>query len=112
MFFFSDIGHLDLVLNRLKLSNVNRCKWKEFGLSAGLHYNTLNEIEYDKETAKTRFCECVASWLRREDGVENKGIPTLLRSADIVEETGDRAAADDIRNKIKAKKDEEEQEGK
>ena len=101
---------MDLVLTRLKL--FNRCNWNEFGLSAGLHHNTLNEIKDDHKKAKDCFRECVASWLRREDNVDNKGIPTLLRSADIVEETGDRAAADDIRNKIKAKKDEEKLEGK
>ena len=51
------------------------------------------------------------SWLKRQDNVDDKGKPTLLRLADIVEKTGDRAAADNIRKTIK-KKDEEERKSK
>ena len=104
------IRHLNLVLNVLK--SFGRQNWQAFGLEAGLDYNTLKAIGADNpRDVDACFRECVASWLRRQDNVDVKGMPTLLRLADIVEETGDKAAADEIRKTIK-KKDEEERKGK
>ena len=90
--FFSDIRYLDLVLNELKL--FGKRNWQKFGLKAGLYLNTLQEIEANNPgSVEACFTKCVASWLRREDDVDVKGKPTLLRLADIVEEAEDRAAA-------------------
>ena len=107
--FFSDIRHLNLVLNELKL--FGKWNWKDFGLKAGLYLNTLNVIEANNRDVNACFRECVASWLKRQDNVDVKGKPTLLRLADIVEEAEDRATADGIRETIK-KKDEEERKSK
>ena len=107
--FFSDTRHLDIVLKESKL--FGKDNWQKFGLKAGLYHNTLKEIKADHGNVDACFRECAASWLMREDNVDNKGKPTLLRLADILEETGDRAAADEIRETIK-KKDEEEKKSK
>ena len=102
---FSDIRHLDIVLNELKIFGND--KWQKFGLEAGLDYSTLKAIKADNPgDVDACCCECVASWLKRQDNVDDKGKPTLLRLANIVEEIGDRAAADGIRNKIKEKEEE------
>ena len=109
--FFSDIRHLNLVLNELKL--FGKCNWQEFGLEAGLDYsNTLETIKADNPgSVDACFRECVVSWLRRKDNVDVKGKPTLKKLAEIVEKTRDRAAADEIRKTIK-EKDEEERKSK
>ena len=108
--FFSDTRHLKLVLNELKL--FGKRNWQDFGLEAGLYHNKLQEIETNNpRDVDACFRECVVSWLKRQDDVDVKGMPTLLRLADIVEETGDKAAADEIRKTIK-KKDEEERKSK
>ena len=108
--FFSDIRLLDLVLNKLKL--FGKHNWQAFGLKAGLGYSNLQAIKADNlGSVDACFRECVASWLKRQDNVDVKGKPTLLRLADIVEETGDRATADGIRKQIK-EKDEAIQKGK
>ena len=108
--FISDIRHLALVLNELQL--FGKCNWQKFGLEAGLYHNKLQEIETNNsKDVDACFLECVASWLKRQDNVDDKGKPTLLRLADIVEKTGDRAAADKIRRTIE-KKDEEERKSK
>ena len=108
--FFSDIRHLDLVLNELKL--FGKHNWQRFGLKAGLYHNNLKAIEANNPgNVEACFCECVASWLWRQDNVDVKGKPTLLRLANIVEEAEDRATADGIRETIK-KKDEEKRKSK
>ena len=108
--FFSDIRHLALVLNELQL--FGKSNWQKFGLEAGLYHNNLQAIETNNsKDVDACFRECIVSWLKRQDNVDDKGKPTLLRLADIVEKTGDRAAADNIRKTIK-KKDEEERKSK
>ena len=107
---FSDIKRVDFVLNELE--SFGKHNWQNFGIKAGLGYNTLEAIKADNPgSVDTCFLKCVALWLKRQDNVDVKGKPTLLRLADIVEETGDRATADGIRETIK-KKDEEERKSK
>ena len=91
----SDIEHLDLVLSELE--HFADAEWKSFGLKCGLNYNTLKAIKTDAGSTKECFRECVACWLKREDGVDGKGKPTLQRLADIVEEIGDKSTAKEIR---------------
>uniref|UniRef100_A0A1X7T1K2 NACHT domain-containing protein n=1 Tax=Amphimedon queenslandica TaxID=400682 RepID=A0A1X7T1K2_AMPQE len=87
--------HLDRVLSELE--HFADTEWKSFGLKCGLHYNTLKAIERDAGSTKECFTECVACWLMMKDNVDKKGKPTLQRLADIVEETGDKATAEEIR---------------
>uniref|UniRef100_A0A1X7TIB3 Death domain-containing protein n=1 Tax=Amphimedon queenslandica TaxID=400682 RepID=A0A1X7TIB3_AMPQE len=90
-----DYKQPSLVLSELQ--HFADAEWKSFGLKCGLHYNTLKAIERDAGSTKECFRECVACWLKRKDNVDTKGKPTLERLADIVEETGDNATAEEIR---------------
>ena len=99
----ADINNLDDVLT--KLEQFPKDRWRKFGLRCGLHYVTLETIQanYPRD-AEECFTKCVVCWLRREDGVDKKGKPTLQRLADIVEAVGDRATAENIRSQIKKKR--------
>uniref|UniRef100_A0A1X7SMK3 Death domain-containing protein n=1 Tax=Amphimedon queenslandica TaxID=400682 RepID=A0A1X7SMK3_AMPQE len=81
--------------------NFSEAKWEKFGLECGLYKGRLETLEtnYPKDASKY-FRECISRWLRREDGVKEKGEPTLQRLADIVEETGDKFTAEEIRNQF------------
>ena len=99
MFKFCLLGISDLDKVKTKLKEFNNPDWREFGSKAGLSYNTLNEIEADKTKVKDRFEECLACWLRRQDKVDEKGKPSWRRLVEILEELGDRALADKIRDR-------------
>ena len=109
-FLLLDIGDLDSVLTELKGFNnpdwiefgskeFKKSDWREFGSKAGLSYNTLNGIQANKTNVEDRFEECLACWLRREDKVDEKGKPSWRRLVEILEELGDRALADKIRER-------------
>uniref|UniRef100_A0A1X7TH64 NACHT domain-containing protein n=1 Tax=Amphimedon queenslandica TaxID=400682 RepID=A0A1X7TH64_AMPQE len=93
-----NITHLDFVLSELERLDFSEAKWEKFGLKCGLYKGRLETLEadYPKDASKC-FRECISRWLRREDGVDEKGEPTLERLADIVEETGDKSTAEKIR---------------
>lgn len=89
------IRDLNEILSVLK--DFRNDRWEEFGLEAGLYKPTLDNI--DKSSGvKTCFRECLSAWLTVADNVKEKGVPTWLRLADIVEELGDGATADNIRS--------------
>uniref|UniRef100_A0A1X7T407 NACHT domain-containing protein n=1 Tax=Amphimedon queenslandica TaxID=400682 RepID=A0A1X7T407_AMPQE len=97
-----DITHLDFVLSELERHDFSEAKWEKFGLKCGLYKGRLETLEDDyPNNASKRFRECISRWLRREDGVNQKGKPTLERLADIVKETGDKSTAKKIRSQFK-----------
>lgn len=81
------------------LTDFRNDRWEDFGLKAGLYDTTLSDIAADCRSSgvKTCFKECLRAWLRMEDKVKDKGIPTWLGLAEIMEELGDKAIADNIR---------------
>ena len=91
------IGDLDNVATELK--EFNKPDWREFGLKAGLSYNTLNGIQANKTNVDDRFEECLACWLKRKDKVDKQGKPSWRRLVEILEELGDRSLADEIRGR-------------
>lgn len=97
---FTDLGitDLDAIVKELKL--FSKDKWDTFGLKAGLYQPTLSAIEanHNKDVDKC-FRECVSCWLQKQDKVEEKGVPTWRRLADILEEVGDKALAENIRKR-------------
>ena len=89
----------DLYNVKTELKEFNKPDWREFGSEAGLSYTTLNGIQDNKTKVEDRFEECLACWLRREDKVDEKGKPSRIRLAEILDEIGDRALAEKIRHK-------------
>ena len=87
---------LDAILHWLK--RFPRDKWEEFGLMAGLYAPTLSTIrDTHRGNSEECFRRCLSLWLIRADNVDGKGEPTWQRLADIMEEMGNKALADEIR---------------
>ena len=89
---------MDDILSVLK--DFSNDRWEEFGLKAGLKYEpTLSNIAANHMSSGVEKCfrECLSAWLRMEDKVKDKGVPTWLRLAEIMEELGDRATGESIR---------------
>lgn len=64
----------------------------------GLFKATLDTIEANHPRDVGRcLVECLTSWLERCDKVDEKGLPTLSRLADALEEIGDKATAEELR---------------
>ena len=98
-FFPADLGITDLgdVLKKLKL--FSKDKWHAFGLEAGLYEPTLNDIRANHKDVDECFRECASRWLQRQDKVEEKGVPTWLRLAGILQEVGNKPLAEIIRKR-------------
>ena len=87
---------MDAILNQLEQFHKN--EWKRFGLEAGLYDSTLSTIEANhSKDCEECFRRCLTRWLERVDKVDEKGMPTWQRLADILEEMGNKALADEIR---------------
>ena len=96
-FLNTDIEDLGSILSKLKLVPKANGKWQDFGLGLGLSYTTIENIEADEKGVESCFRACLAGWLRRADNVDEKGVPTWLRLAEVLEEIGDKATAEKIR---------------
>ena len=97
------ISHLSDILS--VLTTFRKDRWEEFGLKAGLMYEpTLSNIAANHKSSGVEKCfkECLSAWLRMADEVQERGVPTWLRLAEIMEDLGDKAIADSIR-RIKCK---------
>ena len=96
-FRFLGIGDLHNVKTELK--EFNKPDWRKFGSEAGLSYNTLNAIQANKTNVEDRFEDCLACWLKIQDKVGEKGKPSRIRLAEILDEIGDQALAEKIRDR-------------
>lgn len=74
-------------------------KWKTFGLKAGLLKPKLDAIADNHNDVEECFSECLSSWLKRNDNVDEVGLPTWALLADILEEVQDRTTAYRIRSR-------------
>ena len=101
-FLNTDIEDLGDILPKLKLVPKANGKWREFGLGLGLSYTTIENIEANNpKDVESCFRECLVHWLRREDNVDEKGLPTLSRLVEVLEEIGDKATAEKLREENK-----------
>ena len=98
---FSIIGIEDLGNILLKLKLAPKGNWREFGLGLGLLYPKIENIEANQKDVESCFRECLVCWLRRADKVDEKGLPTWLRLAEVLEEIGDKATAEKLRKENK-----------
>ena len=98
-FYVLDIKDLNSVLTELEQGLFFEVKWEEFGLKAGLYKKTLATIKADKANTHQCFVECLSCWLKRQDCVNKHGKPSWRRLVEILEELGDRALANTIRER-------------
>ena len=51
-------------------------EWKRLGLKLGLYIYTLEKIEGDNDGIDNRKMMMLAAWLRQQDNVSQKGVPS------------------------------------
>ena len=89
-----DIRDLNEVIALLERHHYSKASYYQLGLRLLLYDNTLRSIEQEHRGQVERcFTECLASWLRKADGVKNSTIDTLTTA---LRRMGENAVADDI----------------
>uniref|UniRef100_A0A1X7TAB3 Death domain-containing protein n=1 Tax=Amphimedon queenslandica TaxID=400682 RepID=A0A1X7TAB3_AMPQE len=87
------IQDLDDVIFLLERHHYSKTSYDRLGLRLKLSQNTLETIKNDHRDVHSCFTECLASWLRKADRVENPTIDTLIAA---LRGTGENAVADGI----------------
>uniref|UniRef100_A0A1X7SVB7 Death domain-containing protein n=1 Tax=Amphimedon queenslandica TaxID=400682 RepID=A0A1X7SVB7_AMPQE len=91
------IDQLIDVLNLLKRCGFPQRRWKELGLTLGLHKNTLDAIERNHPgDVSGCLTECLSQWLSRADNVDSKGGATFDSLSDVLKSMNENAAADKL----------------
>uniref|UniRef100_A0A1X7SXW4 Death domain-containing protein n=1 Tax=Amphimedon queenslandica TaxID=400682 RepID=A0A1X7SXW4_AMPQE len=88
-----DIIDLNEVIALLEKHHYSKTSYHQLGLRLKLSHNTLEKIKKDHGGIDPCFTECLASWLRKADGVETPTIDTLIAA---LREIGENAVADGI----------------
>uniref|UniRef100_A0A1X7TI87 Death domain-containing protein n=1 Tax=Amphimedon queenslandica TaxID=400682 RepID=A0A1X7TI87_AMPQE len=88
-----DIIDLNEVIALLQKHHYSKISYHQLGLRLKLSHNTLEKIKKDHVEVDCCFTECLASWLRKADGVETPTIDTLIAA---LREIGENAVADGI----------------
>uniref|UniRef100_A0A1X7TKW7 Death domain-containing protein n=1 Tax=Amphimedon queenslandica TaxID=400682 RepID=A0A1X7TKW7_AMPQE len=85
------------VLHLLKRCGFPQRRWKELGLTLGLHKNTLDAIERNHPGDVSRcLTECLSKWSSRADNVDSKGGATFDSLSDALKSLNENAAADKL----------------
>uniref|UniRef100_A0A1X7TM76 Death domain-containing protein n=1 Tax=Amphimedon queenslandica TaxID=400682 RepID=A0A1X7TM76_AMPQE len=85
------------VLNLLKRCGFPQRRWKELGLTLGLHKNTLDAIERNHPgDVSGCLTECLSQWLSRADNVDSKGGATFDSLSDALKSMNENAAAEKL----------------
>ena len=84
------------ILNLLKRCGFPQRRWKELGLTLGLHKNTLDAIKRDSDTTNDCLIECLSQWLSRADYVDSRGGATFDSLSDALKSMNENAAADKV----------------
>uniref|UniRef100_A0A1X7TMN8 Death domain-containing protein n=1 Tax=Amphimedon queenslandica TaxID=400682 RepID=A0A1X7TMN8_AMPQE len=88
-----DIIDLNEVIALLQKHHYSKISYHQLGLRLKLSHNTLEKIKKDHGGIDPCFTECLASWLRKADGVETPTIDTLIAA---LRGIGENAVADGI----------------
>ena len=70
--------------------------WMTLGLALGLYYPTLSQIKQDHYITDICKREMLAAWLYQQDGVSQKGVPSLSVLKAALREIGQNMIADKI----------------
>ncbi|XP_019858329.1 PREDICTED: uncharacterized protein LOC109586571 [Amphimedon queenslandica] len=92
-----NIDDLNEVIALLERHHFNKTSYERLGQRLNLSHNTLEEIKKDHKGVHSCFTQCLASWLRKPDGVETPTIDTLIAA---VRGIGENAVADGINEEI------------
>uniref|UniRef100_A0A1X7U0J3 Death domain-containing protein n=1 Tax=Amphimedon queenslandica TaxID=400682 RepID=A0A1X7U0J3_AMPQE len=84
------------ILHLLKRCGFPQRRWKELGLTIGLHKNTLDAIKMDKYTTDDCLTECLSQWLSKADNVDSKGGATIDSLSDALKSMNENVAADKL----------------
>uniref|UniRef100_A0A1X7T761 Death domain-containing protein n=1 Tax=Amphimedon queenslandica TaxID=400682 RepID=A0A1X7T761_AMPQE len=89
-----DINDLNKVIELLERHHCRKASYHQLGLRLLLSDNTLKSIELQHKGEVDRcFSECLSSWLRKADSVENPTIDVLVTAFRGI---GENAVADGI----------------
>ena len=69
---------MNLINDILRVSNFNRTKWSDLGLSLRLHPNKIKEIEESQPTHHRRLLECLTLWLESQDALPQFLVDALM----------------------------------
>ena len=85
------------VLNLLKRCGFPQRRWKELGLTLGLHKNTLDAIirNYPGDVSRC-LTQCISKWLSRADNVDSRGGATFDSLSDALKSMNENAVADKL----------------
>lgn len=90
------IKDLDDVLTSLEVGFFDK-QWTRLGLALGLYEGTLSTIEKNNPKDVDGCIEkCLAQWLKRADGVDEKGGPTWTTLANALCDRNNKSAAEHI----------------
>ncbi|XP_019855111.1 PREDICTED: uncharacterized protein LOC109583998 [Amphimedon queenslandica] len=99
------IDELIDVIDSLKEARFDKTKWKDLGRKLGLYPNTLAIIDSNKRgDIDSCFTECLEEWLKRADGVDKVGKPSLDTLAGALEKMNFKPQAECIRDASEGKK--------
>ena len=93
MTLYTDISDLNGVIALLERHRYSKASYQRLGQYLKLSHNTLENIKKDHRDVHSCFTECLASWLRKTDGVEDPTIDTLITA---LRGIGENAVADGI----------------
>ena len=98
MFFIIDTSNLKDIINALKHGCFPSHRWFPLGLQLGLLQPTLSDIgaKYSNDP-ESCLQECLTLWLSKADKVTESGGPTLDSLASALNELGENATADKIK---------------
>ncbi|XP_019861873.1 PREDICTED: uncharacterized protein LOC109590387, partial [Amphimedon queenslandica] len=88
-----NIRDLNEVIALLEKHHCSKASYHKLGLRLKLSHNTLEKVKKDHGEVDLCFTECLASWLRKADGVETPTIDTLIAA---LRGIGENAVADGI----------------
>ena len=91
-----DIPDLDQILTDMKEGHFRNRSWYDLGLKLGLYDTTLSDIESSSSEVEVCLRKCIAKWLQRADGVDDKGGANWTTLVESLEQCDKKSTAEHI----------------